>query len=393
MEIGKVRRVLRDGGIVTVYAVFIAGYFLLPMAAGHRRLYYLLVVPAVLLLWRELAAFYRGNALAGVLLLYAGYMLGTLAWSTDFDPPGALWVLWYGVCVLTFVALSGYLWSEYPHRSGVLARRLVWLAAAAALVSIVAWYLQNPFPDSRLEPLGVMHHPNKSGCAYGLIALLAIHFLIRARDRRDRLVYTVLAAVLLGLVVMTQSRAALGAVCVGLLALAGYRALGVVAVALAASWALLAATPELWQERVLSFSYRPGIWRQVLEEVGQRPWFGHGYLVDTAVPAYGQVFSHAHNSYLATLRDGGVVGLALLLALLALAVRWGWDLRSRHGERLYLALLLYGMTCIAMDFDRLLVHPKEIWLFFWLPVALIMARGGIRRGTGPDYPGAGAASG
>ncbi len=38
-----------------------------------------------------------------------------------------------------------------------------------------------------------------------------------------------------------------------------------------------------------------------------------------------------------------------------------------------LALLLYGMTCITMDFDRLLVHPKEIWLFFWLPVALIMA--------------------
>jgi len=31
------------------------------------------------------------------------------------------------------------------------------------------------------------------------------------------------------------------------------------------------------------------------------------------------------------------------------------------------------MTAIVMDFDRLLVHPKEIWLFFWLPIALIMA--------------------
>ena len=113
--------------------------------------------------------------------------------------------------------------------------------------------------------------------------------------------------------------------------------------------------------------------------------------MDPAVPAYGQVFSHAHNSYLATLRDGGIVGLVLLLALLAVATRWGWDLRSRLGERLYLALLLYGMTCIAMDFDRLLVHPKEIWLFFWLPLALIMARGGYRRGGGPELPGGGVA--
>ena len=40
--------------MVTFYAVFIAGYFLLPMAAGHRKLYYILVAPAVVLLWREL---------------------------------------------------------------------------------------------------------------------------------------------------------------------------------------------------------------------------------------------------------------------------------------------------------------------------------------------------
>jgi hypothetical protein len=31
------------------------------------------------------------------------------------------------------------------------------------------------------------------------------------------------------------------------------------------------------------------------------------------------------------------------------------------------------MTCIAMDYDRLLVHPKELWLFFWLGIGLTMA--------------------
>lgn len=372
MDIGKVRRFLQDGGIVYLYALFIAGYFLLPMAAGHRRFYYILVLPAVLVLWRDLAECYRGNALAGLVLLYAGYMMSTLAWTADFAPANALWALWYSLNVVTFVMLSGYLLIRYPRRVWVLARYAVWLAAGAALVSTVVWYLQHPFPTSRLEPLGVMHHPNKSGCAYGLFLVLAIHFLIVAEERRERLLYAILGTILLCLVILTQSRTALAGVCAGLLALAGFRALGLIAGALAASWALLMATPDLWQERVLSLSYRPGIWQQVLGEARGHLLFGQGYLVDTVVPAYGREFSHAHNSYLATLRDGGVVGLALLLAVLALAVRWGWELRHRFGEKIYLALLLYGVTCVAMDFDRLLVHPKEIWLFFWLPVALIM---------------------
>ena len=102
--------------------------------------------------------------------------------------------------------------------------------------------------------------------------------------------------------------------------------------------------------------------------------FGRGLLLDPHVWAYdGLEFNHAHNGYLAALRDGGIIGLALLLGILGVAGRWALQLYLQRGERLYLALLLYGMTAIFMDFDRLLVHPKELWLFFWLPVALIMA--------------------
>ena len=36
-------------------------------------------------------------------------------------------------------------------------------------------------------------------------------------------------------------------------------------------------------------------------------------------------------------------------------------------------MILYAMTCIAMDYDRLLIGPYEQWLFFWLPLALTMA--------------------
>lgn len=388
MDLNSFQRFLLDRGMVYFYTVFIAGYFLLPMAAGHRRLYYILVLPAVLLLWRELLAFYRGNLLACLLLLYAGYMMASLAWTADFDAVAALEAVGYTLSVLTFCFISGYLWIEHADRIDGLAHRATWLAAAAAVVSIIVWYMSNPFPFSRLEPLGVMHHQNKAASAYGIFLVLCMHYLFTERGRENRIVYCLIAAILLGLIAFTQSRTAMAGVTVGLLVLLGYRALGVAVVGMAAVWALMAANPGFWAHRVGEYSFRPGIWEEVLANMQGNWLFGYGYLVDPRVPAYDVLFDHAHNSYLATLRDGGLVSLMLLAALLGVAVHWAWGLYRQRGERIYLALLLYGMTSIAMDYDRLLVHPKEIWLFFWLPVALIMAAHPVRHArVTVRYPG------
>lgn len=373
MDFTKFRSYLLDRGMVYFYVVFIVGYFVLPMASGHRRVYYILVLPAVLLLWRELREFYRGNLLTALLLVYAAYMMITLLWTTDFDPAEAGFALWYSLALMTFCLISGYLWCQYPQWMDRLAHRAIWLAAAAALVSTIAWYLQNPFPESRLTPLGVMHHPNKAACAYGIFFVLCIYYLFNDRGRSNRLVYSGLGLILLGLVLLSQSRTALAGVAVASLVMIGYRALALLAVILPVSWALLAANPHMWEYRVATLSFRPGIWEQVLSSM-QGHWLtGQGYLVEPAVVAYDQTFNHAHNAYLASLRDGGLIGLALLLAILGLAAYRAAQLYRQRGERIYLALLLYGMTCTFMDFDRLLVHPKEIWLFFWLPIALIMA--------------------
>ena len=376
MDFTRVRRFLLDGGMVYLYALFIAGYFLLPMAAGHRRLYYILVLPAVVILAGERWRFYRGNILALLILLYSAWMMSTLAWTEDFIAAEAFWTIWYALALLSFIFISGYLWVTHPERMDLLARRCLWLAGAAALVSIVAWYLRNPFPSSRLEPLGVMHHQNKSACAYGVFLTLCTYYLFTSREPRQRYLYAALSAIMLALVVFTQSRTALGAVCVALVVLLGYRALALVGVGLAVSWILLAGKPEEWWYRVETFSFRPGIWEQVLAGMPGHWITGRGYLLDPHIDAYRWTFDHAHNGYLATLRDGGLIGLTLLLAILAIACQWAWQLFRQRGERIYLALLLYGMTCIFMDFDRLFVHPKELWLFFWLPIALVMVAHG-----------------
>ncbi|MCZ6829288.1 MAG: O-antigen ligase family protein [Gammaproteobacteria bacterium] len=343
------------------------------MATGHRQLFYVLVMPLPLLLWREILQFYRGNTLVILLLVYAGYMMMSLLWTANFDAAEAGAAIGYSLALLSFCLISGFIWIQYPQRIDLLARRATWLAAPVALTSILVWYLDNPFPASRLEPLGVMHHQNKAACAYGVFLLLCFHYLFSAQGRRNKALYTTLGAVILGLILLTQSRTALAGMCVGLVVLLGARALWVIALGLAVSWSLLAINPQDWGHRVVDFSFRPGIWKQLLADMDGHWWFGKGYLVDPKVEAYGIVHNHAHNGYLASLRDGGLAGLALILAILGLAGLWAFRLYRQRGERLYLALLLYGMTCISMDFDRLLVHPKEMWLFFWLPIALIMA--------------------
>lgn len=371
-KIDDLRHFLLDRGMLYLYALFMAGYFLLPMASGHRRLYYSLLLPAVLVIASQLHRFYRNDRLAGLVLLYTAYMMSTLFWTADFAADQALWSLRNSLALTSFVFVSGYLWVEQAEKLDALLYPAIVLASLAAVLSIVAWYSSNPFPASRLEPLGVMHHQNKAACAYGVFLTLCLYFLFNGQYPTQRKWLIACAITMLALVLLTQSRTALAGVSASLLVLLGWRALGGILVAGLGSLALVAGNPEDWWYRVETFSFRPGIWQQLLTDLQGNWLFGRGYLLSPKVEAYGYTFDHAHNSYLASLRDGGIIGLILLISILTVAASRAWTM-YRGGERIYLALLLYGMACISMDFDRLFVHPKELWVFFWLPIALIMA--------------------
>jgi len=363
---------LRRRGLFILYSAFIAGYFVMPTASSLAVIYFLLVLPAGALLWRDILACYRGNLLFALVLAFCLYTLVSTAWSAGVSAAGVALTAWHALLVVSFVAITGYVWTHYNGWVGIATHRLVWLAALAALVSMVAWYMNNPFPDSRLQPLGVMHHENKAACAYGAIVVLATHFFFNEPRAGNKALYYLLSGLLVALVMFTQSRSALAALCAGLLVLVGYRSLGFITVLAAVSFILLASIPEFWDIRVGELSYRPGIWQATLERAADHWLLGEGALADPGIAAYDRVFDHAHNSYLATLRDGGIVGLGLLLAILLVAMIQALRHGQGTGERVYAALVAYGMLCIFMDFDALVTRPRELWLFFWLPVALAM---------------------
>jgi len=112
----------------------------------------------------------------------------------------------------------------------------------------------------------------------------------------------------------------------------------------------------------------------VLGQIADAPWFGHGYLSDTSVAVEGQTFMHAHSSYLGFLRDGGLAGVAIFVALVTVIIRTVVGAGcSRVG--LVVPLLVFAFVVIAPDIDRLIVRPRESWLFFWWPLALFVGLG------------------
>jgi O-antigen ligase len=118
-----------------------------------------------------------------------------------------------------------------------------------------------------------------------------------------------------------------------------------------------------------------------LEKTMPHLWLGQGYFSDTfALHIADKDMSHAHNVFLATLRDGGIVGLLLLAAAMA-AAGWRAFRQAQAANRyLNLSLMTFGVISVLFDNDRLVANPEELWVFFWYPLGRIVARDLVRDG-------------
>ncbi len=355
-----------------LYAGFLAGYFLFPEAPEHYRYYYLFVLLPVLLRPAQALQTLRDDRALWLVSGYIAYMVATALWSTNFQWAEFATVAGYGVLVAGFFIATDSVYASAPERFDRMLRMLTALAALVGLVSILVWYAEHPFPHARLRPISRMSHEILAGCAYGFFALLALHFHQCSRERWLRFGFMLAFLVLTLTVIFTQSRTALVALIVAAALMTGRRGMISIAVVVLALAALVFYQPALWDGLTRSMPFRPVIWDTVLQQALDHLWFGTGYLSDTVVATDGRTFVHAHNAYLATLRDGGLIGLALLLWMLGVAALRAWRLDRIDSRVYYLALLVYGAVCAFPDLDRLLTRPKEHWLFFWLPLALVM---------------------
>lgn len=358
------------------YFIFVAGYFLLPQAPDHYRVYYVAVLLPVLWLARRSHRLLADNPLYWLVLAYVVYIAASALWSPTVTALGSIDMAWHALLVISFTLASGWLARTDQLRLWTLLEAVSVLAAAAGAVSAVVFYQHHPFPISRLEPLSRVNNPVLAGCTYGLFFLIAMNAAVRPTTHSRAIAFGCVALVLLAVVLMTQSRTALIALAAAAAMLAGLRSRWLLAIACGVI-ALFALVPGLWPLVDRGIPYRPEIWRSVIHGMDGHWLFGKGSLTPTAVTIGARSFPHAHSSYLATLRDGGLFGLALFAAMLVTALATA--VRSYRERPQLLALLVFAFLCVTPDSDRLLSRPKEYWLFFWLPVLLLFALPGRRQ--------------
>jgi O-antigen ligase len=383
------RFLTRPQVLAATYIFILCTAFLLETRA-HRNLFYALGMPLFLLHlrsfdWRWL----RDSPIALLALGYLGYFLLSAWWSDSPSWAAFADLLRVSVLVLLFFVTTLQLAVRDPGFPDRLFRYYA-LAAGITLVAVFAAATAGLLPfDTRFTGFGLATHPIIGATLYGA-ALLACAFALLpcTTDRRMRLVWIGFIVLCAAFMLVSGSRGPLLALAAALLvglAIADRR----IAVAVAALIVAGIAAGALFDLRAIEILYERSqsghfeIWQQALAAIAERPWFGHGSLVDIDFVAQHGSGRSPHNLLLANQLYGGLPATLLLAALLVAAGRQGWR-AARAGEPIYLVLLVFACTASLFDTRSLVQNLGREWITLWLPIALLAGQESLRRRTHPS---------
>jgi len=345
--------------------IFLAGAFLLPSEAAYSLVFYLCVLPALVLERAKLPPIAPATWLALALIAWSAL---TLAWGEDPGHRALAFGLGAASTAALVLALADLLAS--PHMRRRMGTALIWLGTGNAACMLLAG-MPALLHGERMLGWGITRHPVLGGSVMAVAFLTAFWRAICERQARGS--YSAAAAVMGCFVLAMQSRGAVLGAAGGLLLVAAgagrKRGLpGLLAVL--AALALVLLPTGLWAPLLArGTSHRFEIWQAAWTAIRQRPVFGWG--LAAKLPPAGAVFPHS--LYLSLLYYSGMAGLALFAAIAALVTArlvQGW----RRPEGPWLAALwLNGLLAGLTDFGQITKGPGEIWFIIWLPIMLALA--------------------
>jgi O-antigen ligase len=369
------------------------GFFFIPNAVDQYKFFSLAVfIPALPLLPRIIKTIGYDRLLL-LIIAYLSWMLLSSLWSEHFSLEIFLKTLRLAAYIIVFILISAY---AYIYKSEISERMILLLGIAAALAAIISvplWYSNQPFPASRMVGMGTLDNPNPSSFVYGFFAVICCHLALSNNRLLLRLVLAVSTLILTIFVYLTQSNTGILATVLSLalllLLLQGGRLLylaGGVSVAIGALLFLLASLGILEQPMDPGFGQRITVWKKVIGQIEQAPLIGHGYQKEVLLNAQGapDLANYAHSAILASFRDGGLVGATLYLLILLTALLTAVSTYKRNKNSAYLAYLLFGFICMLADTDQLITRPRELWIIFWWPLAMIIACRTIQQAAEED---------
>jgi putative inorganic carbon (hco3(-)) transporter len=242
--------------------------------------------------------------------------------------------------------------------------------------------------------------PNTFGQVLATSAVLAVYLALMQTRRATRVLAAGLAVVCAAGVVYTQSRAALIALLIAAVAIAVLRGVRVRVVAFAASAAIvvgLLVLPQSLQERVGALTDLASSDPVALEDtalrgrtsenlVAMRMWTDHPLVgvgpdnFEVRYLAYSAAIGidprpqqrGAHNLYLESLAETGILGGLAFFAVLGLALTGAWRARSRLegreallGEGLFVALATFLICAMTLNS----AYARYQWIFIGLGLA------------------------
>lgn len=321
-----------------------------------------------------------------IVVALSAYIPLSSLWSTPWDgrdmasqATRALLVLTFVVCIAESVQVD---W--FRRR---LTQALAILGALAAAAAVVIFFAEPP-EDGRLNGLGQLDTHVTASMVYAVAAVCGLMWLTDATRSGARWLAGACVVALVIAVVLAGSRNAMvcTALGIGCLLMANRVATAarfcvvagalaaVLGVALLAVYSLIPGGADMVLPRGVSF--RPAIWTDYAARIADDGlWFGLGVSTPDLIEVGGYDVLHPHNLYLAVTYQGGLVALALLLAVIAATLH---TLLKNYGEpdaKLALAIWAMALPGYLLDGHELIDKIGWTWLLFWLPVGIAV---GIR---------------
>jgi O-antigen ligase len=343
-------------------SLFLIACFALPTEAAFSFIFYLAVIPAVLV-QRDVRLAWPVWAL----ILWSGL---TLLWGEgDARRVGAFAL--GAVCTLLFMAALRQALRD-PAALRRLGTLLIWAGAVNALWSMVRGLVLHTIAPQLLG-WGITHHPilGASVMAAALLTALA-----RAlAETRGRWLHAAACLVMAAFILLTESRGPLLACTLAALVIVlggpWRRQAGLV---MMTGCVLLTREPAAWRQHQLGVlldrgdHHRFEAWSRTLALIRQRPLFGHGLAANLDLPG----ITFPHDLYLGVLFYSGLAG-GCLFAALALTVTARLCRMPPGADRLWLgALWVNALVAGLTDLGQITKGPGALWLIVWLPVGMIL---------------------
>lgn len=372
------------------FLLFFLVSFFLP-AASHRILFYLLspVLIGMLYVHRiSLRGLFHTKSF-WLLVLYLGYFSLTFLWSAENDFETFLKILRNVTGIFLFSLSLAFVIPRIPFTT----RAPVYFAGlclAFGVASAAVFYGVDGAPwQSRIIGLG--RYQNSIHFAYLMsLAIIGLVCLGLEGRRRDIALRLALVLGLLFFVALSQTRSAYVALiaCVIMMTALGHAryaaVVGVLAVVCAGfSYMVWGFSFNDIAQRF--DSYRFDIWSQALEGIKDDPWLGQG--IATWPKFSAEVINSkggwksTHNIYIGHLYTGGIIGLAVFLAMIANMMKIGlsrWWREKRDGRIFYMTHFVSLVFCFTMIsgifvFTHFIVNVHIHWLLFWVLFSILWA--------------------